>query len=245
MVKHLPAKRETWVQFLGWEDPLEKEMATHSSTLAWRIPWTKDPGRLQSMGSQRVRHNWATSLSFFRSYRDYTEKWELSGQWALATGENTAVSGAPLSACWWFKPLTSASPSGTVEQVERVEVTSAKAIIFGRVWGAPGAHCLPCPVAVASRMHNSGYKEITRAFKAASVTTSTKSISWHIQKQVTTILLIQIIMDWMFACHPSLPPRHQFKCLNLMPKVMVLGGGTVGRWLGHEGEASWKWVMLL
>ena len=57
MVKHLPAKRETQVQFLGWEDPLEKEMATHSSTLAWRIPWTKDPGRLQSMGLQRVRHN--------------------------------------------------------------------------------------------------------------------------------------------------------------------------------------------
>ena len=55
--------RETWVRSLGWEDPLEKEMATHSSTLAWRIPWTEEPGRLQSMGSQRVRHDWATSLS--------------------------------------------------------------------------------------------------------------------------------------------------------------------------------------
>ena len=55
MVKHLPAIRETWVQSLGWEDPLEKEMATHSSTLAWKIPWTEEPGRLQSMGSQRVR----------------------------------------------------------------------------------------------------------------------------------------------------------------------------------------------
>ena len=49
--------RETWVQFLGWEDPLEKEMATHSSTLAWKIPWTKKPGRLQSMGLQRVGHD--------------------------------------------------------------------------------------------------------------------------------------------------------------------------------------------
>ena len=57
MVKHLPAVRETWVQSLGWEDPLEKEMATHSSTLAWKIPWTEEPGGLQSMGSQRVRHN--------------------------------------------------------------------------------------------------------------------------------------------------------------------------------------------
>ena len=46
---------------LGWEDPMEKEMATHSSTLAWRIPWREEPGRLQSMGSQRVRHDWATS----------------------------------------------------------------------------------------------------------------------------------------------------------------------------------------
>ena len=55
MVKHLPAIQETWVQSLGWEDPLEKEMATHSSTLAWKIPWTEEPGRLQSMGSQRVR----------------------------------------------------------------------------------------------------------------------------------------------------------------------------------------------
>ena len=48
----------------GWDDPLEKEMATHASILAWEIPWTEDPGRLQSMGSQRVRHTWATSLSF-------------------------------------------------------------------------------------------------------------------------------------------------------------------------------------
>ena len=53
-VKHLPAMQETLVQSLGQEDPLEKEMATHSSILAWRIPWTKEPGGLQSMGSQKV-----------------------------------------------------------------------------------------------------------------------------------------------------------------------------------------------
>ena len=53
LVKNLPATRETWVQFLGWEDPLEKEMATHSNILAWKIPRTEKPGRLQSMGSQR------------------------------------------------------------------------------------------------------------------------------------------------------------------------------------------------
>ena len=62
-VKCLLTMRETWVRYLGQEDPLEKAMATHSSTLAWKIPWTEEPGRLQSMGSQRVRHDWATSLS--------------------------------------------------------------------------------------------------------------------------------------------------------------------------------------
>ena len=68
-LKHLHAMRETWVRSLGWEDPLEKEMALgwedplekamapHSSTLAWKIPWTEEPGRLQSMGLQRVRHD--------------------------------------------------------------------------------------------------------------------------------------------------------------------------------------------
>ena len=57
VVKNLPAVQETWVQFLGREDPLEKEMANHSSILAWKIPLTEDAGRLQSMGSQRVGHD--------------------------------------------------------------------------------------------------------------------------------------------------------------------------------------------
>ena len=57
MVMRLPAMQETWVRPLGWEDPLEEGMATHSSILAWRIPWTEEPGGLQSMGSQRVVHD--------------------------------------------------------------------------------------------------------------------------------------------------------------------------------------------
>ena len=57
MVKNLPTAQETWVQSLSWEDPLEKGMATHSSILVWRITWTEEPGRLQSMGSQSVEHN--------------------------------------------------------------------------------------------------------------------------------------------------------------------------------------------
>ena len=56
-VKRLFAMQETWVQSLSWEDPLEKEMATHSIILAWKIPWMEEPGRLQSMGSQRVGHD--------------------------------------------------------------------------------------------------------------------------------------------------------------------------------------------
>ena len=57
LVKNLPAVQETWVKSLGWEDPLQKGMAIHSSILAWRIPWMEEPGGLQSMGSQRVGHN--------------------------------------------------------------------------------------------------------------------------------------------------------------------------------------------
>ena len=76
MVKRLPTMQETWVQSLGREDPLEKEMATHFSILAWRIPWTKEPDRLQSMGSQRVGHGWMTSLTYSLTkqfcFKEYT-----------------------------------------------------------------------------------------------------------------------------------------------------------------------------
>ena len=67
LVKNLPTMQDTWVWFLGWEDPLEKEMAAHSSILAWRIPWTEEPGSLQSMGSQ-VRHDLALIFLFFLKY---------------------------------------------------------------------------------------------------------------------------------------------------------------------------------
>ena len=70
LVKNAPAMRETWVWFLGQEDPLEKGMATHSGILTWRIPWTEEPGKLQSKGSQRARHDWVT-FTFFSS----SSKW--------------------------------------------------------------------------------------------------------------------------------------------------------------------------
>ena len=71
VVKNLPAMWETQVRSLGWEDPMKKGMATHSSILAWEIPWTEEPGGLQSMGSQRVRHDRATNTLtyvFFNSF---------------------------------------------------------------------------------------------------------------------------------------------------------------------------------
>ena len=67
-VKHLPAMRESWVRSLGLKDPLEKEIATHSSTLDWKIPWTEEPRRLQSMGSQRVGQDRVTSLEELPHY---------------------------------------------------------------------------------------------------------------------------------------------------------------------------------
>ena len=80
-VQRLSAVQETWVQSLGGEDPLEKEMATHSSTLAWKIPWTEEPGRLQPMGSQRVGQDWATSLSFLLSWCSALSRGSLAAQW--------------------------------------------------------------------------------------------------------------------------------------------------------------------
>ena len=71
-VKCLSTMRETWVQSVGWEDPLEKEMAIHSSTIAWKIPWTEEPGRVQSMGSQRVGKQ---TVFYYLTRAGYGEIW--------------------------------------------------------------------------------------------------------------------------------------------------------------------------
>ena len=68
MVKRLPTMRENWLRSLGWEDPLAKEMATHSSILAWKIPWMEEPGRLQCMGSQRVTHDFTFTVNIIPTY---------------------------------------------------------------------------------------------------------------------------------------------------------------------------------
>ena len=72
MVKNLPAGQQTQIQTLGREDPLEMGMATHSSILDWKIPWTEEPGLLQSMGSQRVGHDWLTNVTHANCWRDYS-----------------------------------------------------------------------------------------------------------------------------------------------------------------------------
>ena len=87
MVKRLSTMRETRVQSLGQEDPLEKEMAIHSSTIAWKIPWTEEPGRLQSMVPQKVRHDWATFLyvlSRFSHVQLFVTPWTVAHQCPLS-----------------------------------------------------------------------------------------------------------------------------------------------------------------
>ena len=76
MLKNLPAMQEIWVQSLGGEDPLEKRMAAHSSILAWRMPWTKEPCGLQSKGSQRVGHDCMTNTHIYPS-PPHTHIWEI------------------------------------------------------------------------------------------------------------------------------------------------------------------------
>ena len=93
MVKHLPAMWDTRVQSLGWEDLLEKDMATHSRTLAWKIPWTEEPGGLQSMGSQRVRHDWSTSLF---PHVSHEERWALPKSGAGICALDSVPGGLPL-----------------------------------------------------------------------------------------------------------------------------------------------------
>ena len=101
-VKRLSAMQETRVRSLGWEDPLEKEMAIHSSTRAWKIPWTEEPGRLQSMGSQRVGHDWATSLHF----KVYAELFHYSfnPSWTLSHVCHLFISFCEVSVCSGFLP---------------------------------------------------------------------------------------------------------------------------------------------
>ena len=104
MVKRLPAMRETQVRSLGWEAPLEKEMAIHSSILAWKISWMEEPGRLQFMWSQRVGHDWATSLSLKRLKPSSLRLWKKCAvdcflpTWSIPSLSST--SSCVFQGCW-------------------------------------------------------------------------------------------------------------------------------------------------
>ena len=100
MAENPPAMQETWVWSLGWEDPLEKEMATHSRILAWRIPWTEEPGGLQSMRSQRVGHDWVTDTTGWQTRTAVLTRWCIT---RVSAGTVRLSSLPPVvSLCVWF-----------------------------------------------------------------------------------------------------------------------------------------------
>ena len=97
-VKRLPAVREIWVWSLGGEDPPKKEMATHSSTLTWKTPWTEKPGRLQAMECQRVRQDWATSLSVFTTSSNVPNIFDLEDSCKILC-KKTSAAGPTAHSC--------------------------------------------------------------------------------------------------------------------------------------------------
>ena len=119
-VKRLSTMQETRVRSLGWEDPLEKEMAIHSSILAWKIPWTEEPGRLQSMGSQRVEHDWATSLSL---------------SLPLALPGKTAAAAKSLQSCPTLRdPIDGSPPGSPVPGILQARTLEWVVISFSNAW---------------------------------------------------------------------------------------------------------------
>ena len=117
MVKRLPTMRKTWVRSLGRGDLLEKEMATHSSTLAWKIPWMEEPCRLQSMGSQRVGHDWATSMSM--SCQRHTSGWAHQGN--MQRRRERALRTSPKQQRWMHLPKSG---------LHRQEAASGKTLLW-------------------------------------------------------------------------------------------------------------------
>ena len=106
MVKNLPAMQKTWIQSLGWEDSLEKEMVTHSSILTWKTPWTEELGRLQSMGSQRVRPDWETStFTFNAKWQKHLPLQALPSLMELTVPKLSGWCQGICSHSWWLSTL--------------------------------------------------------------------------------------------------------------------------------------------
>ena len=139
MVKNLPAVQETLAQFPGREDPLKKEMATHSSILAWRIPWTVEPGGLESMGLQRVKHDWVTNTFRFLQARFWKSEKIIRKPDQLCQGELSCtlwhthaptLSPPPQSLgsghiCWWPSALCHLCPEVSGLESSRIWASTA------------------------------------------------------------------------------------------------------------------------
>ena len=163
MVKRLPTMQETWIRSLGQEDPLEKEVAIHSSTLAWKIPWMEEPGRLQSMGSQRVGHDWATSPHTNKAQSDLPQLKDdhffpwlssfLFSLWKIRKGQ-LLLDCAPLRdlsliICWLLSQSEPCCPPLTLAMYLSSFLT-ATGLQFHSPWNSPMCSLKnffsPCPV---------------------------------------------------------------------------------------------------
>ena len=145
MIKNLPSVWETWVWSLGWEDPLEKGMATHSSILAWRIPWTEEPGRLPSMRLQRVGYDWVT-FAFFHTKKKKnlwshlnTIKWVHSGSSVNTSWRNDQLFIQLGRKCLsWFSLFNSTSlscfPTSSINLYFKFHLFISLAYLCSREW---------------------------------------------------------------------------------------------------------------
>ena len=136
MVKNLPVMQEIWVQSQGWEGPLEKGMATHSSILAWRIQWTEEPGGLQSMRLQRVGHNWVTFTFALYIYICMYSLWEVGscdyGGWQVP---RSAVSRLELQESYWC---------GSKAKANRLDIQESHCFTWGAKAGEGNGNPLQC-----------------------------------------------------------------------------------------------------
>ena len=125
MVKNLPVMQETWVWSLGWEGPLEEDMATHSSILAWRIPWTEEPAGLQSIGLQRVGHDWS---DLARIYINYVKALKINKS-RQTLKANMLVAQSCLILC---NPMDCSPPGSSVQGILQARILEWVAMPFSR-----------------------------------------------------------------------------------------------------------------
>ena len=200
-LKHLLAMRETWVQ------SLEKEMATYSSILAWRIPWTEEPGRLQSMGWQRVRHDWATSLSLFFHFIEHGEGFP-GGSVVKNLPAMQEMQGPSLG---WEDPLEKEMATHSSILAWRIPWTEES----GR--GAPVLGLSKVSESVQSLSH-------VRLFATPLAATCQASLSitnsWNLLKLMSFPLVMPF--NHLIVCHPLLLPLAIFPSIRVFSNDLVL-----------------------